>query len=278
MSERRRSRRLRPADVHALWAPDGSSWSPWVKPVLFAALAADAERVTDASPAALPEAPSWIEAELLAPLEEARANATASENPYRGAERPQDTALVIDLPGARGVELGVLLATYGWRPIPLYNAMNAAISVVAVTAIMEALARHALLLEGVPLASPPAFLLDARRLARGAKPRPGHFDNRSMCRPTDFPSSARFEREGIRRIVLLCDALRDDLEDVVIRWQEAGLEVWGKSLSTTDVASPLVRLPRPSWPRRMWKLVTRAALRPREDGSYGAIVPVPSAS
>ena len=84
-----------------IWAPRPSAWSAWVKPVLFAhmtprTLAAYGYEPPRDHPAA-PDV-SW------AP----RADGSA--------------VIVVDLPGAAGVAVGMALAEIGYRPVPLYNA------------------------------------------------------------------------------------------------------------------------------------------------------------
>src|SRR6185295_18992082 len=74
--------------------PFAGPWSKWVKPVLFAVL-------NPSGSAALTERPAlnldWVR------------------------ELSSRSALVIDVPGADGVEIGVRLAEYNYQSVPLYN-------------------------------------------------------------------------------------------------------------------------------------------------------------
>src|SRR2546423_1296986 len=83
-------------EIFSIWAPDESPWSRWTKPVLFAYLdlVPSDTSITDAAIDV-----SW------------------SPSP------DEKVALVLDLPGSEGVLAGVALATRGYRPVPLYNAV-----------------------------------------------------------------------------------------------------------------------------------------------------------
>src|SRR4051794_4793341 len=100
------------------WAPAGGPWSDWAKPVLFAHW-----------PRPLPPAPEPVAADL-------------SWVPAP-AER---VALVIDLPGAASVHVGLELAARGYRPVALFNACpppaegEPGVAVVPVEPILAALA------------------------------------------------------------------------------------------------------------------------------------------
>src|SRR5678815_782031 len=96
-------------EIYARWAPEGAPWSAWVKPVLFSHLGdGDGED---------PPRPRLNVAALLPAGE-------PPGDPYRApARRPDDVALVVDLPGADGVGAGLALAGLGFQPVPLYNAL-----------------------------------------------------------------------------------------------------------------------------------------------------------
>ena len=130
-------------EIFEVWAPAGALWSAWAKPVLFAHLGPRT---------VLPQSP---------------------EIHLDWAHRADgESAVVVDLPGASGVAVGLHLAQLGYRPVPLYNACpspdTAAVpgpTIVDVEPIMaelfggtERLSRLML-----PPTAPPAFLLDDRR-------------------------------------------------------------------------------------------------------------------
>jgi hypothetical protein len=263
---------MNPTDIHRAWAPADGAWSPWVKPVLFASLRS--EDLPD-DKTELPSLPEWFLPQVLSPLEE-RADAVG---PYRDRRKLHDTAIVIDLPAERGASLGVALVPYGFRPIPLYNALPArsTVPIVDVKPILEVLVRGAEHVADASSSAPPAFLLDANRMGRGRTVRPGLFDNRSACRRSDFPTAARFHQAGIRRIVVIADAIQEDLEPIALEWQLAGLELWSKRRWDDDRASPIT-LRRRWFGHRIWTLARRLAFKQRDDGAYGALIEEPAAS
>src|SRR6266700_2340960 len=138
-------------EIFAAWSPEHSLWATWAKPVLFAHL--------DRACALPPSADIACEVDWApAPAEK--------------------VTLVLDLPGEEGVWLGVALASRGYRPVPLYNALPLPFGVAAidpmsqrpvaavnVLPILSALRQGAEQLANANLASdaPPAFLLDANR-------------------------------------------------------------------------------------------------------------------
>src|SRR5439155_13241715 len=115
------------------WAPAGGTWSDWAKPAPFAHLPRELPPDSDTPPPDL----SWVPAP---------------------GER---VALVVDLPRAASVHLGLALAGIGYRPVPLFNACPPPVapdhpappgdvSVVAVEPILSALVRGAERLRATP--------------------------------------------------------------------------------------------------------------------------------
>jgi hypothetical protein len=250
---------MRPIEIHRAWAPTGGTWSPWVKPVLFAAIDEDAES------APIPAAPEWLHSAF-------EAMTKAQKEPYRESHALRDVAVVIDLPSDEGAKLGVALTEHGFRPIPLYNALPSRVAIVDVRPLMVALAEHAEHVAKVPLTAPPAFLLDANRMGRGRDVRPGRFDNRSTCRASDFPSSDALREAGIRRVLLMTDEVQEDLEPIALAWQAAGLALW----RTSGGGAAALTL-RESWfGRRLWNERGRSAFGRGAAGAYGALSVAPS--
>jgi hypothetical protein len=264
---------VKAVDVLRAWAPDDAQFGAWVKPVLFARL--DETHLKAASRARrMPTVPSWIASEVVQVLEE---HARTTGGPYRRERVFRDTAIVVDLPSADGLELSVALTAHGVRPIPLYNALPSEFALIDMDPIMRLLAGHAQTVAALPVSAPPVFVLDARRMGRTKVVRAGRFDNRSVCRSADFPSAARFEEAGITRILLLCDELEDDLQAIALEWQDAGMHIWWKLPSLREPVEA-VRIRRPSLVRRTWNRVLEAALPRRADGSYGKMIEVSSSS
>jgi len=235
------------------WTPPSSPWSRWVKPALFAEM-----------PDGPPPPPDLN-------LPEVR------------LRHDPATAVVIDLPGPDSVKTGLALLASGLQPVPLFNAAYHLAGVVEVTGIAAWLAHGPAVFSRMPVAeaAPPAFLLDAKRLRGGLKPSPGQFDNRWMTFPQDFPSANFLITRGIRRIVLVQDAdifaqPQEDLSHVLLRWQEAGLEIAGAKPPDLDEAQPL-RVAKPSGFRALWqRALALAGLRRNSAGGFGAVVPQPS--
>jgi hypothetical protein len=262
-------------EAFELWAPAQSPWSVWTKPVLFAHLprALDAEDV--------PAQP--IERELWEP------HAAGS------------TLLVIDLQGARAVQLGEALVGVGFRPVPLFNAVPATDppawprgampgALVDVGPLIDALQAATLrlgeALRRLPATAPPAFLLHSER--RHGVPTPGDFDNRSLSLPTDFPSAAFLQSSGITKALLILEAgdpdgdgnqPSPDLAHTLLRWQNAGLAIGvarvDAGFRVSTIQPVVVRAPR--WFRRLWYgVLALVGLRRHPLGGFGGTLPLPS--
>ncbi|MDI3283905.1 hypothetical protein [Polyangium sp. 15x6] len=256
-------------EVHRLWAPDDATWSPWVKPVLFAYL------VEEPQPKALPSPPPWIEERIVAPIHAHSQAAPGGEHPYRSAPRLQDTALILDLPGAAGVRVGAALAEHGFRPVPLYNAIPAPEGVIAYAETMQSLVDAASSLAGLAKDAPPVFLLDQRRMGKGIPLEPGKYDNRSLVFASDFPSVKTLARAGIRRVALVqreADRPAPDLAPILFSWQEQGIEILHVR---TDVNGPaeVLRVARPGLFESVSQWFGRMGLRRRNDGTFGGLIP-----
>jgi hypothetical protein len=234
-------------DVHRCWAPANEPWSAWVKPVLFANLDEETE------PGPLPPLPEWLHSAAVEPM--------------------RDAAVVIDLPGETGTLAGVALASHGFRPVPLYNAVPSPAAIVNQTQIMRVLVDGAERVAAVPLGATPAFLLDANRMGLGQAVLPGRFDNRSICRASDFPAAEILLRAGIRRVLVIQQGSgrpAPDLEIILLAWQSQGIALWRKSAD--EPAAPFVLRPR-FWISRLLHAVRSAFLRRQADSSYGELVP-----
>jgi hypothetical protein len=240
---------MTPEETFALWAPPEAVWSRWVKPVLFAHLAAP--------PA---EAPICVSPSILWP------------------ERPEpDTAIVVDLPGPSSVAAGLALAERGYRPVPLFNAVPGppGASCVDVWPIVAEIVRGSERLASARLspAAPPAFLLDRSRQL-GRIEGESLFDNRSASFPTDFPSARFLAQAGIRRAVLLQEFATGpqfDLAHTLREWQRGGISLAEASL---DVRTPRpLSVGRPGLIGWVWfRALTLFKLKPNPLGGYGGWV------
>ena len=234
----------------ALWAPDDSLWSPWAKPVAFLHAgdiqSGDGGTGSSAVPAAV------------------TSNASV--------------AIVVDLPGAEAVHMGLALAEHGFRPVPLFNGTSGPAAVIDVGLLTRALLTGARVLEGCRLApdAPPAFLLDSRRNEPRTGPAPGAYDNRWVALPQDFPSGALLASRGIRLATVIRSGgtlIRPDLAHVLRRWQEHGVRTRVIDLGSQAVTD-YQDVPKPSLFRVVWyAAVTLLGLRRSNVGGFGSSIP-----
>jgi hypothetical protein len=204
-------------EAFQIWAPDQALWSRWAKPVLFSYLG---QRLCEATLDAAPLDLSWL-------------------------PTAETTAIVIDLAGATSVRLGLQLAHFGFRPVPLFNAVPLPLesipldknapspALVDVYPILDMLAAGAEELATItlPPAAAPAFLLDANRAC--PDPKPLQFDNRSISFTTDFPSATFLLAHGITRALLITEIVQrpqTDLAHTLRKWQDAGIPIEVKRL------------------------------------------------
>ena len=256
---------MTPEELFAIWAPPESIWSQWVIPVPFAQiLCPDANH--GESLGALPE--------------------------LKGLGFDPSLAIVVDVPGGDAVRCGLTLAKLGFRPVPvldgspgpftLLGLVNRALQpgvarakqtvVVDMRDLLSTLCSGAYLLPGISLApnAPPAFLLDAMR-TKANDASEELFDNRWKVFPQDFPSAKFLQQQGIRRVLLLQENMtqpQEDLAHVLLRWQEAGLEIlssWAAEISPVPIRVARPYRFRASWYRGLEIL----GLRRSSVGGFG---------
>ncbi len=243
--------------IFATWVPPGGAWSLWARPILFAQMPAPPSQPATGADAAPFFALAWA-----LPL----------------SDRP---VLVVDLPGAEAVLLGMALAGRGYRPVPLFNACTGPHEVIDQGPIIEALRDGAAYLAGLTLAdAAPAFLLDSRRMSPDTSPLwPGNFDNRWKVFPQDFPSATVLTERGFRRVLLIQRGRLQpqlDLAHVLLRWQDAGLEITGKDLADREPPAR-IRVRPPPWYRRAWlRFLEMLGLGRGPEGGFGNVIPRPS--
>ncbi|MGD0769171.1 MAG: hypothetical protein ABSB42_13380 [Tepidisphaeraceae bacterium] len=238
-------------ELYAIWAPPGGVWTPWAEAVVFA----------------------YGSLEDSAPL-------PAHEPDVPWFKDSGSTAIVVDLPGAAGVDMGIALARLGYRPVPLYNAVPGVMEFVDVGSIQRALSDRAATLASLklPYEARPAFMLDTSRRGAGIVGEPGQFDNRSMCFPTDFPSAAFLAQYGIATVLLMAQADRNpqaDMSHTLLRWQQAGIKIF--SLALDDKEPPrLIDVHPPSRFRALWYgWLATIGLKRNPLGGFGGRIPFP---
>jgi hypothetical protein len=238
-------------ECYAVWAPDESIWAQWAKPVAFTRGPLIADR------------PVVVPSLDVAGLPGSFANA----------------AIVVDLPGAEAVTVGVALASRGYRPVPLFNGTMGPRPVVDVEPIRDALGSLAATLRTMTLApdARPAFLLDAKRTEPGpGAASEGYYDNRWVALPQDFPSAAFLSSRGIREVTLLQRGQTlpaSDLAHVLRRWQENGIRIRAIDIATGRIEDPL-DVPKPSRFRSAWyAAVAVLGFRRSDVGGFGSTIP-----
>jgi hypothetical protein len=239
--------------LYDVWAPDYSIWSRWAKPVLFA---------QPAPPAPTDDVLDWQRAEVSwAP--------SSSER----------QAIVLDVNGPLAVNLGLALAAQGYRPVPLFNTSHGPNAVINVEKICSELFSGAEVLRDLRIDrdAPPVFLLDSNRIGSSkSTPRAGDYDNRWLVFPQDFPSANFLLSQQIPRVLVirhLDDRLPDDISHVLRRWQEAGIKIYVKNLSS-DAAATHIDVPRPPFYRAAWhRFLVLFRVRRNSAGGFGAVVP-----
>lgn len=242
-------------EVFEVWSPPASPWSPWVKPVLFTQM----ENAQGASVARAPEHLLALASTLAA----------------------QRLALVVDLPGAQAVDVGLQLAQAGYRPVPLFNTSFGFDAILPVGGILFSLRHGAGVLAALnlPADAPPAFLLDAHRMRERGQPLPGKYDNRWLTFPQDFPSARFLVDHGIAGAVLVQENSglpADDLAHVLLRWQEEALPLLIKRTDQPGTPEAL-RVSKPPRYRELWyHFLAVLGLRRNSAGGFGSVVPVPS--
>lgn len=238
-------------DCFAIWAPEGVVWSEWAKPVVFAH-----------APVLLTE-PPLVVPDLTLP----------------NLPRPWDrSALVVDLPGAQSVLVGLALAEQGYRPVPLYNGTSGPAPVVPVDAIEHALGAGADVLKRCTITpdAKPVFLLDSERSTTLGAGLPGRYDNRWIILPQDAPSGTFLLSQGVHEITLIQQRPgppQPDLTHVLLRWKQAGLRLRAVSFETGHVEEDL-SLAVPQGFRRLWYgAIALLGLRRNNVGGFGSVVP-----
>jgi len=259
-------------DIFNLWAPADGRWSPWLKPVLFSWMAGPPFTIV-AAPATLA---------TTTPIDLSDWNFDWLE------PRAADTALVLDVPGPEAVALGMHLATLGFRPVPLFNALpsprppgfsadpndDVAPELVDVASIVHALRLASPALAAIPLSpdAPPAFLLDSRRREASRAMTGAYFDNRSLSFPTDFPSANFLLAQTLRRcVVLQRDSQRPqaDLAHTLRAWSAGGVRVEVKQAAVPGPPQPCPLSKPPFWQRLHYRLLEVFGYRRSVLGGFG---------
>ena len=190
-------------EIYKIYAPAGTKWTGWVRPVPFVAIDTyNRKPISD-----------WLDRTSMF-LER-----------YK-----QDTAIFIDLPSKDSIELGISLAQIGYRPIPIFNGTDEQIGSQATTdtyLIERCLITGAQKLKNIPLENNanPAFLLDSLRTNR-YRAKECIFDNSWDLYKQDIPTAQYFKKNGITKIIVIGNTIQRDLRKIFFEFQDAGIEFY----------------------------------------------------
>jgi hypothetical protein len=262
-------------ELFEAWAPSDSTWSQWVSPALFSQI-----ECTDGGTEASVDAPAPI---------------------WHERKPSPESAIVIDLPGADSIRLALVLAERGYRPVPIINASPGpaglqlnflpqpvnvspqSVVVLDMSALVREICVGTASLQKLTFAldAPPVFILDALRL-RGTNPiRSEMFDNRWMVFPQDFPSARFLADKNIKRVTLVQTEKAQPLEDlshVLLRWQEAGIEIFAKASGEPSALSKIT-VSKPSRFQASWyRALAILGLRRSSVGGFGSFIPETSSA
>jgi hypothetical protein len=187
--------------TYKIWAPENSVWAQWAKPVLFMR-----EPYYDAKYDFQEQNTEWVP-------------------PADG-----QTIIISDLPGAKGVEDAINLASIGYRPVPLYNGVYSTIGtnmIVPVEDIVNALYLGAdkLIEYNIKSNAPPVFILDSDRMKCDFK-EPGKYDNRWCVFPQDMPSASFLKSNNINSVFIHSDRIKNDLAHILYRYSKSGIKIY----------------------------------------------------
>ena len=187
--------------IYKIWAPVHKKWIDWVRPVPFIAIG---EHIKQYKPSNI-EFPGLSEIDL------------------------SNTAIIVDLPGTKSVEAGILLAEkYGYRPIPIYNGVveqKDARATTDNTSISDALVWGAYKLSQINIndEANPAFLIYTNRLDEFRMNR-SIFDNSWDVYPQDIPSENYFINNGITKILIIGNKFPIDLKLIFAEYSKKQIE------------------------------------------------------
>lgn len=187
--------------IYRIWAPLHKRWVDWVRPVPFISIG---DNIKQYKPSEI-DFPGLLEFDL------------------------SNTAIIVDLPGTKSVEAGILLAEqYEYRPIPIYNGVIEQKDAKATTdnsSISNALVWGAHMLSKMNIKDDanPAFLIHTDRLDEFRFSR-AIFDNSWDVYPQDIPSEDYFLQNGITKILVIADKFPIDLRLIFAEFPKKEIE------------------------------------------------------
>ena len=194
---------MRGKEIYKIYAPNGTKWIDWVRPVSFVAIDTyNRKPIVD-----------WLDRKAM------------FLKKYQ-----QDTTIFIDLPGKESIELGIGLAHMGYRPIPVFNGTDEQQGSQATTntyLIESCLINGSQKLKNIKLKNDanPVFLLDSYRTNR-YRAKESIFDNSWDLYKQDIPSAEYFKQNGINKIIVVGEVIQPDLKKIFLKFQEKGIEIY----------------------------------------------------
>ena len=183
-------------EIYKIYAPENVKWTSWVRPVPFVSIDTyDRQPINN-----------WINRKAI------------FINQYQ-----EDTAIFVDLPGKESIELGIALAHIGFRPIPLFNGTNEQNGSKATTDTYIVKRSLIICAEHLDNNANPAFLLDSSRTNR-YRANESIYDNSWDLYGQDIPSLEYFNKNGVKKIIVVGNTIQRDLRKIFFNFQAFGIE------------------------------------------------------
>lgn len=194
---------MRNKEIFKIWAPIGKRWTNWVRPVPFIAI----DNTT----------PEFKPSNYVIPYVQNISNSDGA-------------AIIVDLHGSRSVEIGVLLAKHGFRPIPIYNGtfeQKGSRAVTSNSTILGALVWGASVLKELEIKddAPPAFLTDTNRLQR-KRMDVSIFDNSWDVYHQDLPTEDYLLNNGITKLLIISEKVSKDLKSIFAQYPKKKIQIF----------------------------------------------------
>ncbi|MBI4651275.1 hypothetical protein HY745_08340 [Candidatus Desantisbacteria bacterium] len=243
-------------EIYSVWANEKSIWTPWTKPVLFAAM-------TDND---------ILEVEKISTEEKKNIQIESISSSLKSNK---EIAVILDLPGEESVITGLDLAKIGFILIPLFNGTKSSAMIINVTPIIHALIKGTNVLRNISIIpdSPPVFLLDANRLQHDYAVLPGNFDNRWCVLPQDMPSANFLKQNGIKKVLLVSNEVQDDLSHILCRYQESDLDIL--VLKNNEMQKTVINKPS-SFKSLFYRVSILMKFKRNSTGGFGYLIPDPA--
>ena len=199
-------------DVYKVFVPKENKWSNWVRPVPFINIGMGKKNYSYN-------------------FKEQHVFHSNDENMKLFLE---DTAVIVDMPGASSINAGMNLVREGFRPIPIYNGIieeENSKSVVDNQTVSAGLLWMAKELFNINISDDamPAFLLDSNRLLQ-YKSKISVYDNSWDVYRQDMPSAEYLKNNSVKRILLISERISGDLRKILLNYRKAGIDIYLKNI------------------------------------------------